>query len=278
MSTALNIINSALIELGQEKISSYPDTTTTRGVTMSEQYVKKLKELLRSHPWNFADKRTKISVASYDIEESDISVASNYIYKEAHGYVTGQKIQVSSSDTLPSPLVVDTDYFIIKSTSDRIKLASSLSNALAGTAITLTDDGTGTLTIDCQDITPDFGFDKQVILPSDFVSMQEVCSDDIGLTNIEYKVEGGKILTDNETFYIRYTYYNSDPTLFSDDFADLLSLKLAMDTAYDITGSREKEESCKAKFEKALAQVRFQDSRDGTHKPMQVSYFIRQRF
>lgn len=59
---------------------------------------------------------------------------------------TGTKIRVSSSTTLPAGLSAGTDYFAIRASATTIKLATSLANAQAGTAIDITDQGTGTHT------------------------------------------------------------------------------------------------------------------------------------
>lgn len=49
----------------------------------------------------------------------------------------------------PAPLVEGTVYFVILTASPVIQLASTGANAVAGTAVTLTDDGTGAHTIIC---------------------------------------------------------------------------------------------------------------------------------
>ena len=64
----------------------------------------------------------------------------------AHGFTTGLKGQASTTTTLPAGLSAATDYFVIVVSADTYKLADSLANALAGTAIDITDAGTGTHT------------------------------------------------------------------------------------------------------------------------------------
>ena len=53
------------------------------------------------------------------------------------------KVQVSSTTTLPAGLSAATNYFVIKVTDTTCKLATSYANAVAGTAINITDAGTG---------------------------------------------------------------------------------------------------------------------------------------
>lgn len=67
----------------------------------------------------------------------------------AHGLTTGDgPFRVSNSGGgLPSGLVAATDYWAIVIDADTIKLATTLANALAGTAQLLATDGTGTHTM-----------------------------------------------------------------------------------------------------------------------------------
>ena len=58
-------------------------------------------------------------------------------------FYTGTPITVSSTGTLPSPLTAVTTYYVINTSSTTIQLATSLDNAVAGTAIVLTSNGAG---------------------------------------------------------------------------------------------------------------------------------------
>lgn len=57
------------------------------------------------------------------------------------------RVQVSTTTTLPAGLSAATNYYVIKVTDTTCKLATSYANAVAGTAINITDAGTGTHTI-----------------------------------------------------------------------------------------------------------------------------------
>lgn len=69
---------------------------------------------------------------------------TNVITCAAHGYPDLTPIQVRSSGTLPAPLAVSKWYWLIYVTSGTFKLASTWAEAVAGTAIDITDTGTGT--------------------------------------------------------------------------------------------------------------------------------------
>ena len=61
---------------------------------------------------------------------------------------TGARIRFKTSAAdLPAPLVVDTIYYAIRNSATEIKVATTKANAHAGTAIDLTDQGTGTHTV-----------------------------------------------------------------------------------------------------------------------------------
>ncbi len=76
-----------------------------------------------------------------------VSAANDTATKAAHGWYTGTKVQATTTDGLPAGLATTTDYWLIKVDADTFQFATSLANALAGTAIDLTDAGTGTHTV-----------------------------------------------------------------------------------------------------------------------------------
>lgn len=61
--------------------------------------------------------------------------------------LTGTRCRVSTTTTLPSPLVAATDYYLIRVDNLTFKLATSYANAIAGTQIDITSAGTGTQTV-----------------------------------------------------------------------------------------------------------------------------------
>lgn len=76
--------------------------------------------------------------------------SGNILSSTAHGLQTGDgPVRLTNSGGgLPSGLATGTDYYAIRLTADTFSLASSLANALAGTAVTVSDAGTGTHTVD----------------------------------------------------------------------------------------------------------------------------------
>ena len=65
-----------------------------------------------------------------------------------HGFWTGCRVRLTTTGTLPSGLSTGTDYYIIDSSSQTFKFATSRDNARAGTAINITGaTGGGTHTV-----------------------------------------------------------------------------------------------------------------------------------
>lgn len=64
-----------------------------------------------------------------------------------HGFVTGDKVRLTTSNTLPAGLSLATTYFVIRLTADTFSLATTRALAVAGTVVDVTGTGTGTHTI-----------------------------------------------------------------------------------------------------------------------------------
>jgi len=61
--------------------------------------------------------------------------------------LTGTRVRLTTTTTLPAPLATATDYFVIRIDNSTFRLATSYANAIAGTQIDITNTGTGTHTI-----------------------------------------------------------------------------------------------------------------------------------
>ena len=61
--------------------------------------------------------------------------------------LTGTRVRLTTTTTLPAPLATATDYYVIRMSDGTFELATSYANAIAGTQIDITTTGTGTHTI-----------------------------------------------------------------------------------------------------------------------------------
>lgn len=68
-------------------------------------------------------------------------------FAQAEPIDTGDGVKVTTTGTVPSPLVAGTTYYAVKITDTAYMLATTVANAFAGTTIDLTSAGSGTLTL-----------------------------------------------------------------------------------------------------------------------------------
>ena len=81
---------------------------------------------------------------TFDATDSDVvSIANNTLTFNNHRFVTGQKVTYNDGGGTAIGGLSDGSYFIIKEDQNTIKLASSASNAISGTAIDLTSGAAG---------------------------------------------------------------------------------------------------------------------------------------
>jgi len=83
-------------------------------------------------------------LATIDFTAASVDLASDQIYLPSHGFHTGSgPVQLTTTGVLPTGLAAVTNYFVIRVDGHRVKLATSLVNANAGTAVNLTALGSG---------------------------------------------------------------------------------------------------------------------------------------
>lgn len=91
-----------------------------------------------------------IQLYTYKADESialaNVSI-SDEIITVTQDWSTGRAVRLSTTGTVPGGLVAGTTYYVIRVSATTIKLATTLSNAQVGTAINLTDTGTGAHTM-----------------------------------------------------------------------------------------------------------------------------------
>lgn len=95
-------------------------------------------------------------VAGSSVDFSDIDLhyfaaadvnTSTEVITVTHTFVTGDQVVIRTSGTIPAGLTANTIYYVIRVSGTTLKLATSSANALAGTAINITSQGSGTHSI-----------------------------------------------------------------------------------------------------------------------------------
>lgn len=128
---------------------------------------------------------------------------------------------------------------------------------------------------------PLFGWDHQYELPSDCLRVRQLNSFEEDEARPSWEVEAGRILTDEETASIIYTFRQEDSELYDPLFIEALSLKLAAKLCTPLTGSRSQSADLIKEYE-ALASPKAarNDSGEGRTKrkqPWVESDFVRSR-
>ena len=86
---------------------------------------------------------------------TDVDTTTDEITIASHELHTTEPVRVSSTDTLPAPLIAGTTYYAINVDANTIQLAASVADAESGTDIDLTTVGVGTHTIQAYNVDPD---------------------------------------------------------------------------------------------------------------------------
>lgn len=109
-----------------------------------------------STTFNLPDLRSRVPIGkaaaaptvSMVFESAAVNTTNNTVtVTDAYFPAQNQLVRLTTSDTLPTGLAISTDYYVIRTDDSTIKFASSLANAVAGTAIDITGAGTGVHTI-----------------------------------------------------------------------------------------------------------------------------------
>lgn len=78
---------------------------------------------------------------------SSVDTGNDQLTINNHSFDTGQRVNVRTTGVLPGGLSASTEYFVIDTGTNTIKLALSKSDALAGNAVDITSTGSGTHTV-----------------------------------------------------------------------------------------------------------------------------------
>lgn len=263
--SAADTVESALYHLGVDKIAT-GDTTGKSYVTLNNRVDHVKQALLRWHPWNFAIKRflleptwTAITGAASDgSSDNEIRITS-----AAHGRSNGERVTIrdvaGTAESSGTWVIKDkeTNTFDLKDSTFTNTYVSGGEWTLAGT----------------------FDWTYAITLPADCLRV---------LQNFEsfpsYKVEGRKLLTDDETNNLRYIYDVTDYTTMDPQFYMCLGLFLAYDVADRIAGlqSGKKEQLHKMLFgapgvKGILPTSRFVDATEDTIEQLKANDWLASR-
>jgi hypothetical protein len=253
---AEEICNVALARIGVSKITSISDNNS-RAVLCNTFYTRIRDERQRSHPWNFTMKRALLSLVTTTFVDGDVNTGTDQINIATHGLVLGDRVTFSSTGTLPAPIDTNNTYYVIFVDASNFKLAESLTDAIAGTALDLTSAaGGGTHTLN---YLPLFKWDYKYNIPSDMLRALQ-----LEQKSQEFKIEGGYIVSDTENAYLLYVAQITDTTKFDKSFDDLLAAEMAYELSYPLVQSASLKKTLFQELQLKLRDVRSFDAQEGT--------------
>lgn len=110
--------------------------------------------------------------------------------------------------------------------------------------------------------TPVYEYDYEYDIPNDCLRILEL-ETDVTMIGMDWVVEGKKILSNDATINIRYIYRNTDYNSWSPPFAEVMAWRIAMEIAYALTQSSERERACGESYRATLALSRSTDGAEG---------------
>lgn len=122
---------------------------------------------------------------------------------------------------------------------------------------------------------PAYGYSAQFTLPSDFLRVLQVGDDD---EDIDYKVEGGKILASGTVLNLRYIFRNDSETTWDAMLVKAMELQMAAAMAYPITMSAAKEQLQLEKLERHLKRCRAVDGQEDPAQQLGDERLLTSRF
>jgi hypothetical protein len=122
---------------------------------------------------------------------------------------------------------------------------------------------------------PAFDWDFQFTLPSDY--LRTLAVGEAG-SEIEFKIESGKLLCDDNPAYLRYVARNENAATWDDMLVQAMTLAMAAKMAYSITQSSAMRDSMAAEYERHMKRARAVDGQDDTPDTLGDSPLLNSRF
>jgi len=113
---------------------------------------------------------------------------------------------------------------------------------------------------------PVFGFDNEYQLPSDTIRVVRTEDNHVIRSqghHVDFRIEGDKLLSDDDTVKIEYIARIVDPNLFDANFTETLSLKIADKIAYNLSDNNTLIGIVRAKLVDKLKQAKSADGQEG---------------
>lgn len=121
---------------------------------------------------------------------------------------------------------------------------------------------------------PAWGFTYQHELPSDFLRLIEI----LDLSQGEYQLESGKVLTDENVLYIRYVALVTDPNEYDTLFIDAVAARLAYEMCEALTQSNQKKQILWEEYTESVRKARMVDAVENPPAVFEEDSWINARY
>jgi hypothetical protein len=267
--TSSDIKNQALFMLGFVDEIDFTSLTDATVKKVNRIYDTTLITVLSSYRWLFAIKRLELGSlmtgAFTVVSDTDI-LTSTINFQDGHA------VTVSSTTTLPSPLVAGTTYYVVSASG----LTCKLSATQGGTAIDITDTGTGTHTISYAsriEAGDDYKYKYNYQLPSDLLTYNASYTDVYYDCPIKYfEVIVPYLNTDETKAYLMYTSL-VDETVFPQYFISYFRYKLALELCFNLTGDTNLIQMLSEQEHRGFIRAKNIDARQASTKTVKSSPF-----
>lgn len=125
--------------------------------------------------------------------------------------------------------------------------------------------------------TPEFDFDYSYALPSDCMRVLGIADDTYTLTDVDFKVVGGNLFTDEEDPKIKYIKQVTTTANFSKSFVTAFAARLAAEACYALTNSRTLEADKWKEYDLKLSQAKTTDGQEGVTEKQEDCSWIDDR-
>jgi len=263
---SVDICNSALIKIGVSPITALTDNNKAARLC-NLIYDKLRRKLLISHYWNFARGRARLTQDTFDFVDGDVTTGTDNINHTAHGRVTGERLDLTTTETLPTGLSSNVEYFIVRVDDDNFKISETYEEALAGTVIDITAAaGGGTHTYNAR---PAFEYDRQFLLPSDYLRGEKTDNE-----FDEFKIEKGIVVTSSGSINLIYIADITDTDEMTETFKEALAYLIGSELAIPLTQNVSMEARMKDQAKIELKDVRSADAQEGTPESLGANAWV----
>jgi hypothetical protein len=255
--TAVDIVNQALRNLGDDPISSLGDTT--RRAQIANQFYATVRDAtLTEHPWNFAMVRTELF--SYQTPAGTLTPGATS--------GTGVTFTASVAGTF---VAADVGREIRRVGGGKARIVGFTSGVLVTADITVAFPSVAAIPSGTWRLyyhAPSWGATYRTPVPADALRVWRLED------NHEYQVEAGFIVTNQEALRVRYVKQETDTTRYSFPFVLALTSHLTSILAEPITGQAQKQAAWFQIYGQRLLRAKAMDGQEGTPEQLDVNTLI----